>query len=57
MYTVGSYPMGARMDLVFPIAGWKLDCINTATWPQVNCVQDCACTQAGMRCDAGRNMF
>jgi len=33
LHTLGAMPMGARMDLVFPIAGWKLNCGNTATWP------------------------
>ena len=26
LHTLGAMPMGARMDVVFPIAGWKLDC-------------------------------
>jgi hypothetical protein len=33
MYTPGSIPMGARMDLTFPIKGWKLDCTNPASLP------------------------
>ena len=45
------------MDLVFPIAGWKLDCVNTASWPKINCLNDCKCTQAGVKCDPGRNML
>lgn len=61
-YTLGAIPMGARMDLVFPAAGWKLDCVNTASWPKVVCdstwdKSHCRCTQAGMKCDAARNMF
>ena len=43
-HTLGGIPMGARLDLVFPIAGWKLNCGSSASWPKIACVSSCACT-------------
>ena len=41
--SLSAMPMGARLDLVYPISGWKLDCANTASWPVVKCISNCKC--------------
>ena len=45
MYLAGSMPMGAKMTITFPSAGWALDCSTASSWPAVKCLSiDCKCT-------------